>query len=844
MHAVSQAVRQLRTHPWFNALIVALLALGIGANTTMFSLVHAVLLKPLPYPAPGELVMVRKQPTANSAQSPGRGEMVTDKEFLAWSRADAPSFQGFAAYTVGLPTWRQEAGSEKIQTARVTEGFFPLLGVRAHRGRLPDASDAAPGAAPVAVLSYNLWQSRFAARDDLLGTTLTLDGEAVSIVGVLPPSFQFSDPAQIWRPLPLHDAAGSGPDGAHRISITLVRALARLKPDADLVAAQSQLDQISQRMWDQASGAGGPERQRGDSASPPAPMNRLMAAFAGPTQLVPLQESLSGAVRPTLWLLFGAVGLVLLIACVNVANLQLARATVRRHELAVRTALGASRAQLARGLLAESLLPALLGGALGIALSFWGVQLVRSLLAAQLPRVAPIEVNLPVAGFTLLLAALTGLAFGLAPAWSVRRVAPQDALHSGGRTGIGSPGRTRWRQACVATEIALALALVANAGLLLKSYLKLRSVDLGFRTDILAVTLPTNETLRPDQMRMLDEARLRRISARTRELAQRYEETLASVPGVKRAAIADHTPLSQFSMMMMLNIEGYTPSTTAPEPPLAATSVSAGYFEILGLALKEGRYLNSNDGDGAPRVVVVNEAFGRRFFPGQTVLGRRIASPAAPGEWATVVGIVANERRSSLDTDPQARMYFPFAQWPQTRLSALVEFTGDHRAVSAAILATLRKMQPELPFDAPQTLAEKQDLLLAPRRLVMGLLVGFAGAAVLLAALGIFGVMAYTVVQRTHEFGVRMALGADRARVLRHVLAGAGLAITFGVAGGIALGLGSSRLLSSMLFEVGRLDPYVLLTAAVILAVVGLAASLVPALRAAQVNPVEALRAE
>ncbi|HYC70633.1 MAG TPA: ABC transporter permease [Opitutaceae bacterium] len=842
MHAFTQAFRQLRAHPGFNALIVALLALGIGANTTMFSLIHAVLLKPLPYPKPGELVLIRKQPTATAAQGPGRGELVTDKEFLAWTEAGAPSFQAFAAYTTARATWRQAASAEIVQTARVTDGFFPLLGVRAHRGRLPSAEDARAGADPVGVISYGLWQDRFAASDAILGQTLTLDGEAMTVVGVLPPSFQFSEPAQVWRPLTLHEAAGAGPGGAHRVSIALVRVLGRLQPGADLAAAQDQLNLISQRMWDGTRAPDpGPGAAPGDA---PPPVSRMMAAFAKPVQLVPLRESLAGAVRPTLWLLAGAVGLVLLIACVNIANLQLARATVRRHELAVRTALGASRAQLARGLLAESLLPAFLGGALGIGLSFWGVHLARSLLGAQLSRVAPVEVNLTVAAFTLLLAAVTGLVFGLAPAWSVRRIAPQDALHTGGRTGTGSPGRNRWRHACVALEIALALALVANAGLLLKSYLRLRAVDLGFRTDVLTVALPTSENLRPNQMRAFDEATERRIAARAREAADRYQEALDAIPGVRRAALADHTPLSQFSMMMMINIEGYTPSATAPEPPLSASSVGPGYFEVLGLALRDGRYTNAGDGQGAPLVVVVNEAFARRFFPGQSVLGRRVASPAHPGERATVVGVVANERRSSMDTDPQAQLYFPFAQWPATRLAALIEYEGDPDAVSAAVLASLRKLQPELAFDVPQTLEERHDRMLAPRKLVMALLLGFAGAAVLLAALGIFGVMAYTVAQRTHEFGVRMALGADRGRVLRHVLRGAGLAIAIGVAGGVALGLGTSRLLESMLFVVSRHDPIVLAGAAGILALVGLAASLVPALRAARVNPIEALRAD
>jgi len=943
MHALRQALHQFRAHPWFSSLVVVLLALGIGANTTMFSLVHAVLLRPLPYPQPGELVLIRKQPTANAAATPGRGEMVTDKEYLAWSRADIPSFQGFAGFTTGSGNWRQASGADRVSFANVSDTFFPLLGVRAHRGRLISSDDTQPGAAPVGLLSYDFWQSRLGGSDGVLGTQIRVDDETLTIVGVLPPSFQFNGPAQLWRPLIIHEAASS-PGGMHRISITLVRALARLKPGAELPAAQSQLDQVSQRAFASIGAPGGmrftmaappsagpatpapagtpsgdgmvvrrqasPEgpapaageqrvmRMAAPESSAPAadgavvrrtvpaegpaqapaaapsgapggqmemrmqgpgpggapggpgggaggnPAMRMMSAFGGPVQLVSLQEYLSGAVRPTLWLLFGAVGLVLLIAIVNVANLQLARATARRHELAVRTALGASRGQLALGLLAESLVPALLGGVLGILLAYGGIHVARSLLAAQLPRVAPIEVNLTVAGFTLLVAALTGLMFGLAPALLVRRLAPQDALHTGGRTGTGAAGRTRWRQACVAIEIALALALVADAGLLLKSHLKLRAVDLGFRTGALTATLPTDENVRPGSMQMMDRAAQARLHSRMRDLAGRYQETLAAVPGVKAVAIADRAPLSEFAVMFMTNIEGYTPSGDGPEPPLSASSVGAEYFNVLGITPREGRLFTEADGDGAPLVVVVNEAFVKRYFPGQSVVGRRLASPAKPGEFATIVGVVADVRRSAMDNDPQAQVYFPFAQYPQVRLAALISYAGDPATVAAAAVESLRKLRPDLAFDVPITLDERIDRNLAPRKLVMNLLLGFAGAAVVLAALGIFGLMAYAVAQRTHEFGVRMALGADRARILGHVLRGAGLSIGIGVLGGLALGFFSSKLLEATLFAVARYDPGIFLAASAALAVIGLAASLVPALRASRVNPVEALRAD
>ncbi|MES1167113.1 MAG: ABC transporter permease, partial [Pseudomonadota bacterium] len=408
----------------------------------------------------------------------------------------------------------------------------------------------------------------------------------------------------------------------------------------------------------------------------------------------------------------------------------------------------------------------------------------------------------------------------------------------------GTPGRARWRQACVALEVALALALVANAGLLLKSYVKLRAVDLGFRTDVLAVTLPTSANLRPTERNAGPSPAQAQQQSRIRDQAARFASALATVPGVKQFAIADRAPLSEFAMMFMTNIEGYTPDPAAPAPPLSTASVTPGYFSVLGIPLREGRLLADSDGNGAPAVVVVNEAFARRYFPGQSVVGRRLASPSNPGTWATIVGVVGDTRRSGQDTTPQAQVYFPLDQWPQPRLAAVVRFEGDVRTIASAMLETLRKLEPGLPFDAPITLDERLDRMLAPRALVMGLLLAFASAAVLLAALGIFGVMAYAVAQRTHEFGVRMALGADRAGIIRHVLGGAGAAICLGVAGGIGLSFATSQLLAATLFAVTRGDPVILMAAATGLAFIGLIASLIPALRAARANPVEALRAD
>ena len=827
MHPIRQAVHQLRAHPGFNTLIILLLAVGIGANTTMFSFVRGVLLKPLPYPESGELVLVRKQTTPESARRPGGADFVADKEFLAWSEADLPAFRDLAGYRNERSTWRRRESSEFVSNTLVTADFFKLLGVSAHRGRLIERADTQPGATRVAVLDYDFWRNNFGGEADIIGTSLQLGDEVITVVGVLPPTFEFIGDAQLWTPLILQPVVDSSPGAP--VFVTPVTTLARIAPGVSLDAAAAQLEQVSDRFWN--AGVGG------------LPPFMIADLRGGPAQLLPLQEYLAGDLRQTLWFLFGAVGLVLLIGCVNLANLQLARATSRRHELAVRTALGASRRQLALGLLTENLLPALIGGTLGVLLSFWGIELTSILLADQLPRVMEISVDWWVAGFTLLLACGTGLAFGMVPAWQIRKLDPQDALHTGGRVSMGSPSRTRWRQACIAIEVALALALAANAGLLLRSFFNLRAVDLGIRTeDVMTLQLPAGENFDPFMRRDADE--IAQTNSRLRDLGQRYRQALAQVPGVSQVSIGNYDPLTDFNMMLMARVEGYAVDPASPPPAVVAIAADGDYFDTVGTPLMEGRAFSTSDGDGAPLVAIVNKAFVDYYFPGESVIGRRIQSFANPEEMATIVGVAVNTRRSALDQSPQVKVYVPRDQWPQSHMVALLRIENDSATVAAAVLAALRQFDSTQAYGTPITLAERQGRTLAPRKLLMGLLIGFAGTAIGLAAIGIFGVMAYAVAQRTHEFGVRMALGADRQRILIHVLRGAGLAVIIGLVSGIGFGLAGSRLIASTLFSVAPYDPIVLLGAATILAVTAMIAALMPALRAARLNPVEALRAE
>lgn len=863
MDLLLSALRSLRAHPLFSGLVILLLALGIGANTAIFGVVHAVLLKPLPYPEPGELVLIRKPPRdGNTAATPGGGTLIVDKDLGAWIEAQPKSFRALAGYSNSTSTLQQTGGTGavRVPTGRVTPGFFPMLGVSAWRGRLLQEEDFKSGAPPVAVLSYSAWQSRFNGDDRALGAVVQLDEVAHTLVGVLPPAFEFIDPVQFWRPLPL-----GGLDRPGQVQISMIRALGRLLPGTAHEVAQRELDGISERFWDNYSAsfsagmappAAPPANAPGATATAPAPGSgsvtrvtqsapppaadaaaatprRLPMPFVGgPAQLTPLQEQLARQSRTTLWLLLGAVGFVLLIACANIANLQLARAASRRREAAVRAALGASPARLAGELLAENLLLALAGGALGLLFAWWGTQALQAWLADLLPRVNPIGVDFTVLGYALLVAVAAGLGFGLAPAWQTNRVDLLETLKEGGHQ--ASAGGSRWRQGLVAFEVALALVLAVNTGLLVKSIRQLYATELGYRTeDVMTANLSL--------------PRRYATPAQQRDFAQRWLEAIRVLPGVKSAAIADSAPLSPFSQVFAASIRGGTGnanrSVNAPPPTMQIASVTPDYFATAGIALKSGRLFTAADSDGAPIVALVNEEFIKQNFPDGLREGATLVAPVSGSpQQATIVGVVANVRARGLDSQPSALAYFPLAQVPRQRLSAVVQFAGDSATLARGLTQATHKVDADLALDTPSTLAQQIARQTAPRRVTLTLTGAFAATAISLAALGIFGVMSYTVTQRTQEIGVRMALGADRSVVLRWILRYGATAIALGLLAGLALTLGTGRLLRGTLSEVTELDPLVLAAGMTGLALAGLLACLWPAWRATRVNPVDALR--
>ncbi|HVT72541.1 MAG TPA: ABC transporter permease [Lacunisphaera sp.] len=833
MDLLISAFRSLRAHAAFSLLIISLLALGIGANTAIFSVVDAVLLKPLPYPASGELVLARKPPRDPALKLPGGGDMMPDNEFLAWVEAQPKTFRTLAGYRNNPATVQLGDGAVRAPAAAVTASFFPMLGVSAWRGRLFAAADLQPNAPPTTVLSYSAWQSRFNGDEGVLGRVVKIDDVPHTVIGVLPAAFEFTEPVQFWRPLQIPPAAPG------QLRIQMIRVFGRLLPGTSLATAQRELDEISARFWDNlAAGFGGPRSQ--GAAGPQRMLRGPRLPFMDATaQLVPLQEQLVKQSRATLWLLLGAVGFVLLIACANIANLQLARTAARNRETAIRAALGASPARLALELLLENLLLALAGGALGVVLAWWCTHALTAWLADYLPRINPVGLDGSVLGFALLLATIAGLGFGVAPAWQGCRIDLLDTLKEGGQH--ASVGGQRWRQALVALEVALALVLAVNAGLLVKGIYQLYATDLGYRT---ADVMTANLSL----------PRRYGSAVQQRDFARRWLESLAALPGVKAASLADIPPLSPYAQMVLVaTAQGSSgnanASVNASQSAMAVASVTPEFFRATGIALQQGRFFTAQDGADAPKVAIVNEAFIRQFYPKGFTLGAEITAPGGghgdgPPPTAAVVGVVADIRPRGFDSVAQPMAYFPMEQQPAARLSAVLQFAGDAGPLALAITQATRKLDADLAMDNPSTLADQLAKQTAPRRVTLILTGTFATTAVLLSALGIFGVMSYTVTQRRKEIGVRMTLGADAATILRWILGHGGLAIGTGLVVGSVLTFATSRLIASLLTGMTPLDAAVLAASAALLGGIGLLACLVPARRATAVNPVEALRAE
>jgi putative ABC transport system permease protein len=834
------AIRALAARPLFTAVAVLTLALGIGANSAIFSAVQAVLLRPLPYRDPERLIWITDEVPEF------QGEMVGGADYLEW-RDNSRLLASIAAWDDGSPlTLKGRERPERLRGARVSAGFLSTLGVQPAQGRsfLPN-EEKLHGGNP-AILTQRLWQRLFGAAP-FREESLRLDNEVYTVVGVLPPGFMFPRDADIdlLIPLALDEAVERS-----RQRMSIVQVIGRLQPGVTLEQARGELKAIQDRALAAAqkaadagsSGPGGP----GGPGGPPGGGGRRIAVRiggppgAGPRPTLPepilrvstLREHLVGDVRPALLLMLGAVGLVLLIACANVANLLLARATARRQEIAVRAALGASRGQLIRLLLAESAVLGLLGGACGLLLA---VGALRPLLAAMpaglaagLFRQTPVGVDGPVLAFTLLLAVGSAVLFGLAPALTAARPDLQNPLREGARGGSGPV-----RGLLVVAEVALAVVLLAGAGLLLHSFLRLQAVDPGFDPERVL-------TLAVD----LDPQRYPAPAARSgyyQDLAGRVR----ALPGVESVAYGDSLPLTDIHMVLRgIEVEGKPRLDPEQQPMVGVTAVSPDYFRTLGIRLVRGRGFTGQETAGAPPVAVISQSMARKLWGADDPVGRRFRRGRQP-EWMTVVGVAADIKHEGLDdASPLVQMYRPFPQEPRPFAFLAVRSTADPATVVRSVRNEVLTFDRDVPVYDVATLRERLDTSVAGRRFNLALLGLFALLALVLAGVGLYGVLAYGVAERTHEIGIRMALGAERQRVLALILR-QGLTLA---AAGIAIGLPASllvgRALRSSLFGVTAADPATLALIPLGLLAVALLAAWLPARRATRVDPMVALRNE
>src|SRR5436190_94212 len=825
MNDLKFAFRQLLKNPGFTAVAVLTLALGIGANTAIFSLVNAVLLRPLPYPEPGQLVQLR-------ADRPGSPSTLIGSATFVEVKAQSQSLARIAAYSGGDMTLTGAGPAERIVTGAVTADFFPLLGVQPAVGRNFTREEDTPNGPKAAILGHGLWQSRFGGDAEVLGRTITLNEQSYTVVGILPARFQYPEQFQLWTPLALGETGGTFV--MHGEGMMLLKAIARLKPGVTLQQAQAELQTIARRIQPAGRTAtpGGNPRPRGEGSE------GSEGGEGGDSvlRLVGLHEQIVGDVKGALLVLLGAVALVLLIACANVANLLLARAAARQREMAVRAALGAGRLRVARQLLTESVLLSLAGGGLGLLLAFWGVQTLGQWSEASLPAMHGIGIDAWVLAFTLGVSVVTGLLFGLAPAFQVSRTDVNAALKQESRGDTGGH-RHRLRHLLVVSEVALSLVLLIGAGLLLKSFSRLNEVDPGFRTEgvlTFQVTL-TGEKSSPQKVNFIEQ----------------ILERLRALPGVQAAAATDSLPLTQFNRITVAEVEGRPPIdlSRVHKPgevtPVSRPTVTLDYFNAMGIPLRNGRAFTSQDARPAAGVVIVTEAFEKHHFPGQSAVGKRIRlRSSAEAPWLTVVGVVSDVRQTGLAKDVVPEVYSPKLDDAGDALSFVIRVTGEPAGLISAVRGVVAEVEPNQSLHNVMTMEQRLADTTTSRRLNTALLGSFAAVALLLAAVGIYGVMSYAVTQRRREIGVRMALGAQKSDVLG-LLVGGGLRLTLaGVVIGLIGALALTRYLSSLLFEVKPTDPLTFAVIPLVLGAVALFACWLPARRAARVDPMEALRYE
>ncbi len=810
-------LRTMARSPGFTAVAILTLALGIGSNTAIFSVANAVLLRPLPFYEPDRLMQVWHTPP--QASFPGIPTFaVSPANFLDW-RSQNQTFEDMSAYGFGRYTLTGTGHPEAIRMVAATNGLFSILRAKPLLGRVFIAGEDEPGREHEVVLSNGLWRSRFAANPDIVGKNIELNGHAFTVIGVMEPGFEFpisSDPEdrpQMWKPLAWTDQERGIRDD-HNFGV-----VGRLKPGVTLKQAQADLYGISNRL-----------------AQTYPKENKGWGAIA-----IPMRQDLVGDVRPALLILLGAVAFVLLIACANVANLALAKSLSRRKEVAVRAALGASRRRLLQQALTESLLLALAGGTLGLLFAHYGVVLIVDFLAGRLPRSNEIALDGWVLAFTLIISLASGLAAGLLPALRMAKADLNEALKQGLGRNTSDSGGNRTRNVLVVSEVALSLMLLVGAGLMIRSLWTLHHVNPGFDPNnvvTMSVSVPTGKFTEPAQQ----------ISFFNRVL-----DGVRALPGVQSAGVIDSLPLSDNGSHQPIFVEGQPKLPMADLPEVDVRLISPGYMGAMHIPLLRGRDLDDSDSAGRPGAVLISESMAKQLWPNEDPIGKRLTMYFFPNLTREVVGVVADVKLNAMnETRPAATLYASLAQmtpatgeeWSSFGMNLTVRTKSDPLNVVPAITNSIRDIDPEVPLLNVRTMGDSVSASLLPEHFTMLLLVAFAGLALLLAVIGIYSVMSYSISRRTNEIGIRVALGASPSDVLRLVVRqGMTLAI-LGSAIGIAGALALSRLMASLLYGIKPTDPITFIVVAIVLTLVALAACYIPARRAMRVDPIIAVRYE
>lgn len=786
---IRYAARALRASPGFASFTLLILALGVGATTTIFSIVNGVLLRPLPFHEPSRLVLLEEKWLPRFPRFEA-----SPRDFLDW-REQTTSFSDLAAFKDFALNLDSDDRPERIEGARVSANLPALLGIEPILGRNFRPDEDRYGSSRVVLLSHSVWQRRFGADPGLVGKFVRLNSLQFTVIGVMPPTFQFPGNAEMWTPMQFTPEELEG-RGNH-----IIWAIARLKPGVTHEQAQAEMDLI---------------------------MPRLRSQNVWTATVVLLTDHYVGEIRLALFVLLGAAGLVLLIACVNIASLLLARASVRQREISLRAALGATRRRIAQQLMTETMLLAVLGGGLGVLLAYVSIGIVKTLPLTSIPRLEHVSLDYPVLVFSLTLSVLTGVLFGLAPALRLSRTDPHEGLKTGGRIS-GSGTRTRLRNALVVSEVALALVLLAGAGLLLQSLSNLLEVRTGINPQqVLTATinLPT-----------INYSDTRQQSHFVEQLVQR----LGTLPDVRAVGVSTGLPFAS------VEDSGIRFDGRADGSPLIGTAanhyrVTAGYFQVMGIPLVRGRLLTDQDTLASQPVVLINETMARRFFPDENPLGKRlyISGPTM----REIVGVVGDVKQEGLRRPMPPQVYEAFAQKPSPVFRVVVRGAREPMDLVESVRREVFAIDRYQPLSDVRAMVDVVASTVVRDRLSAWLLGLFAVIALVLAALGIYGVIAYSVTQRTQEIGVRLALGAKRGRILQLILGRSVRLVLFGLAIGLMASLGLSRLLESLLYEVRARDPVILASVSALLLGVALAAAFVPALRALRVDPIVALRAE